>query len=725
MDYYSLSKEQQQFVGYALLGYSVLVDACIGSGKTTAIQTLCDLFPKDKTILYLTYNKLLKLDAKDKITGYNVDVTNYHGFAYRELVCRHVRTSMQECIRNYIQEAPPTRHYDVLVLDEYQDIDTEISEMLEHIKAVNPGIQIIAVGDMAQKIYDKTRLDAARFISGFLPAGYLKLEFTICFRLSTEHAAMLGDIWNKKIDGVNQNCSVVRMSRREAYKFLSGCQPGEILCLGANQGDRSYVQNSLEEDYPEIFNKKTVWSKINDRDGGATEPMPGVAIFTTYDGCKGMERDVCVLFDWDESYWNARIQKPGANYEIIRNIFCVAASRGKRKIVFVETNRAFLEAETLMQDPESDIKYKDMPISGMFDFKYAEDVEQAYKALKLTQIAPPGKVIEISTTDELIDLSPCVGMYQEAAYFTGYSIDAAIKQWFELHQDLDYKMVQGYEHWSVEQKVLFLTALETGQNRYYYQVAPGFVPPEKMREIAARLGTLLPPDAKVQPRCEVVFPEKGGLTKAFSAIGMADVTDATGCIYELKFVSELAYVHYLQCAMYMIAKQAPYGRLWNIRTGELWQIEIPDRKEFLSRVARAATKGRLKGYYLQDEKQAAPARQAPMRGSQRPVAAVPDVDTIVARATDKTVLKRLRKAQDEAANQSTKRVLEICMAHPETAARAIRNVLSMQTGSTPKKCAEFSWLPFEKAGIRPVFKQPSTWYKHFLVYAKIVAQTKS
>lgn len=51
-------------------GKNVLVDACIGSGKTTAIQELCNALPAYKRILYLTYNRLLKLDAKDKtITG--------------------------------------------------------------------------------------------------------------------------------------------------------------------------------------------------------------------------------------------------------------------------------------------------------------------------------------------------------------------------------------------------------------------------------------------------------------------------------------------------------------------------------------------------------------------------------------------------------------------------------------------------------------------------------
>ncbi len=77
-----LSDEQQGFVNKAIEGHNILVNACIGSGKTTAIQLLCNKIPKNKRILYLTYNKLLKLDAQAKIKNSNAKVQNYHGIAW-------------------------------------------------------------------------------------------------------------------------------------------------------------------------------------------------------------------------------------------------------------------------------------------------------------------------------------------------------------------------------------------------------------------------------------------------------------------------------------------------------------------------------------------------------------------------------------------------------------------------------------------------------------------
>ena len=143
-----LSDEQQLFVKEAILGNNILVDACIGSGKTTAIQYLCNELPKEKSILYLTYNRLLKLDAKKKIHNENVLATNYHGFAYYMLQKNKLNSGKSDSIQIFLNNDIEIPKYDVLILDEYQDIDTEISKMLLKIKTANEKIQIIAVGDL-------------------------------------------------------------------------------------------------------------------------------------------------------------------------------------------------------------------------------------------------------------------------------------------------------------------------------------------------------------------------------------------------------------------------------------------------------------------------------------------------------------------------------------------------------------------------------------------------
>lgn len=590
-----LSAEQQHFIDAAKSGKNVLVDACIGSGKTTAIQKLCEQLPLSKEVLYLTYNRLLKIDARDKIHRWNVTVTNYHGYAYmllkRNGISSGIRDLIQILLRSDIRFPP----VDVLIIDEYQDIEQEFAEMLWKIKEANPLMQIVAVGDMQQKIYDKTTLNVSEFIDAFLGA-HERLTFTLCFRLSSAHAAMLGRIWKKEIIGVNSNCIVEKMRAEQVVDFLSQQEPEDILCLGARTGDLADTLNILEEKYPDKFNKTTVYASITDDDGNrGVMPDNNCAIFTTFDSSKGLERRICVIFDFTESYWSVRVRKPQQSYEILRNIFCVAASRGKERIIFVTNGEALLSEGTLSAKPEDVNQLDIVDISGMFDFKYIESVEACYRLLKVQTISADDlHPINIRTRDALIDLSPCIGIYQEAVYFDGYNIDTELEFYFLTHPQ-DKGRYKAEEYKSLERKILFLTALETRQQRYITQVEKPLVKRVEKKDLIARLKKRLSRKEIVQVRGNIVFGTESG-KHAFTAMGQADVVKGD-TVYELKFVSKLSHVHVLQCACYMIALDLPRGILWNTKNNQTVEISIPDREKFLDAVVYAVTKGEVKRYY--------------------------------------------------------------------------------------------------------------------------------
>jgi len=354
-----LTDEQLNFISLAKEGKNILVDACIGSGKTTSIQILCQELPSNFQILYLTYNRLLKLDAQEKIVSKNTTVTNYHGFAGRYLYRIGVRAGRSDMIQVFLDKRPQLDHYDVMILDEYQDIDREIADLLLYIKQTNPNIQIIAVGDMEQKIYDKTTLDVMSFINNLL-GEHAELSFSTCFRLSAPIASKLGRIWNKTIVGVNEHCQVEVMDIDSITTFLTLQNPEDILCLGSRKGKMANVLNQLETICPEKYNKTTVYASINDDDAGTVNPKKENAIFTTFDSSKGLERRICVVFDYSEDYWEVRRNSPLQSYRILRNIFCVAASRGKDRIIFANEGRKILSEETLSKSFDTNERQKNL-----------------------------------------------------------------------------------------------------------------------------------------------------------------------------------------------------------------------------------------------------------------------------------------------------------------------------------------------------------------------------
>lgn len=593
LTYEELSDEQKAFIDLALTGKNVLVDACIGSGKTTAIQVLCNTI-HNKNILYLTYNRLLKLDAQDKIMSSNVIVQNYHGFAYEVLKGRYdqnVTLGIPDLIQTFNHLKPDVSGIDLLILDEYQDIEQELAEMLEIIKSCNPDMQIVAVGDLKQKIYDKTTLSVPAFISKYL-GTYKTLHFTKCFRLNAELASRLGKIWDKKINGVNKDCKVRKMSVREVTDYIAEQKLSDILCLGARTGSMSYVLNELEELYPEKFNKKTVYASISDEDRGCVQPSSSNAIFTTFDGSKGLERPICFIFDYTSDYWNTRLDMPMTDYSILRNIFCVAASRGKKEIIFVKGRNSIVTDEELSTPKAKNETFRSFYISEMFSFKYREDVESCYKLIKKRKIKGEKNVIDINNSDAMIDLAPCIGIYQEAGYFKNYDIDSEIEFSQLMHSDrppLSYD-----ENAGLQEKILYLTAYETYQDRYLKQVKAPFISKEQSKMINSRLANLFTRDEQVQRRCSLLFRDEGG--NIIEAEGRADVIK-DGCVYELKFCEDVTHEHFLQLGCYMVALGISKGVLWNTRNNERYEVRVPDRKKFLDAVVKCITKGNISQFY--------------------------------------------------------------------------------------------------------------------------------
>ena len=344
--------------------------------------------------------------------------------------------------------------------------------------------------------------------------------------------------------------------------------------------------------------KSTVFASIKDEGGGTTQPSEKTAIFTTFDSSKGLERKICVVFDFTEEYWILRTGMPLTKYEIMRNIFCVAASRGKERIIFVKNNTRTgkgietpLSEKMLRTPTEENITFEDFDISTMFDFKYKEDVEEAYQELEIKEIPLTDKtVIDIKSNDELIDLSPCIGTYQEAVFFRGYDIDKEIEYTMKLHPDrpsLNYDT-----NGMMEDKILFLTAYDTYQDRYVKQVEKPIVSDEQKKELTNRLSTQFTPYETVQVLGSMTVLDDDDKI-LFYIDGKCDVL-TNEFIYELKFVTELKHEHFLQLACYLVALDMEKGKLWNTKKNEMYEITVPDKAKFMRKVVKAITKGKIK-----------------------------------------------------------------------------------------------------------------------------------
>lgn len=609
-DAIDLTTEQKSLIEYALAGYNVMCNACIGSGKTTTIQRLCLELPKDKSILYLTYNKSLKLDAQRKIKLKDKSssmVQNYHGFSY--VICKHNNLCVNNTnsIEVLLKSNLSVNSYDVLIIDEYQDISDEISKLLLKIKERNPNIQIVVVGDMDQRIYDRN-LDVLTFFKQFI-GKHKEVYLTTCFRLNGSYANEIGIAWDKKINGTNEKCKIMCMEVDEVVSFLSAQNPQDVLVLGKNNyGTRTEIQNQLEKEYPEKYNKNTLYASISDsNETGNTQHAKkrsqnaNCALFITYDQCKGLERDTCVICNFDSLYWKSRTGNTNAKYEIMKNLFLVAITRGKKNIIFCnpeqtsESNQGskrpypYSVIDEIKKPTSTNKTINDLTASNMYNFRYKENIDELYSELIITEIPQKNQSeIVCKNKEGLIDLSPCVGEYQESIFFVDYDINKEVNLLKDDKKKLYKLRMNNFK--KITDKILLFTAIETGQERYISQTQ-GIRLFEENEEtkLIKRLSTHLSKNSKHQITMDPIKIEYAN-GEQFSIHGVADAQKGN-TIYELKYVDEPKKEHFLQLATYMLGLHKSKGVLWNTRKNQYYEVKIKNKKSFVNKIVQAVSNG--------------------------------------------------------------------------------------------------------------------------------------
>lgn len=608
----TLTDEQQFFIDRALAGKNILVDACIGSGKTTTIQKACEAL-SPKRVLYLTYNRRLYDDACKKIHDNNTTIATFHRFAAQCCFGNGIEaTSMNTVCRQFAQNVNHIPKYDVVIVDEYQDLREDTAGVLNAICRISydeyDGFvpQFLIVGDMQQKIYDTSSFKADEFIQQLF--GIIKndeyMRFTKCFRLAPSYAAEIGQAWGKSIVGCNPNCSVeIIDSMRHLANIVKGYEPNEILVLGGKMswGARTQLQNMLEEMYPNKFNKNTVYASMDEQDEMQSFDTSDAAIFTTYDSAKGLERRVCVVCDFTPKYLDAR-QKHSVSRQVLKNIFLVAASRGKERILFYQGERdEILDFKTVGKiTGDMPIDMKPAPISRAFEHKYEEDIRDCMDFLKVEQIRGPGKVIKATKSEGFIDLSPCVGIHAQATFFEDFDIDAIINRDLIDARNKGLKLPDYRTDWSLQKKILYYTAMESGQLRYLRDIKKKYVSKASDQAIHKRLSEAFDGTEAVELPCQITFQntkeaDTGTRIGDKTLTGRCDAFTHDGELYELKFVDTISSDHQLQAVLYSIAFGVDHAIIWNLQDDVKLSVSIEPEKisDFLQCVCKCISKDML------------------------------------------------------------------------------------------------------------------------------------
>jgi len=311
----SPSKEQQEIVNH-IKNHNVIVDSTAGSGKTTVIQFIAEVYT-NLEILVLTYNAQLKNETRKRLGNYpNVDVHSYHSFC----VANYDKNAYTDDKINYIvqNDTKCTINYDIIIADESQDITPLLYKLLCKILIDNAKkANIMIMGDQMQSIY-KFREADPRFItfSDKIFNKFNDLEWVNCTLSQTFRCTIpMVDFINECMIGYKRMISTKASKNKPDYiicnsygypcsiikDYLSIYKPQDIFVVAFSIKDRTpikhlanYVTNNL--DVP-------IYCSNSDQESLDSRVIENKLVFSSIHQIKGRERKAVIFIGFDDSYF--------------------------------------------------------------------------------------------------------------------------------------------------------------------------------------------------------------------------------------------------------------------------------------------------------------------------------------------------------------------------------------------------------------------------------------
>ena len=361
---HSASVEQQIITSHVSNGFNVCTKATAGSGKSTSIIYLADTL-KNKRILQITYNSMLRKEFKEKIENLkisNIDVHTYHSLGVKFFSSKaHTDSGLRQILHNNLILIEPVPKYDIVVIDECQDMSPLYFQFVQYfLNKTRSKIQIVILGDNLQGIYEFKGSDV-RFLTmaeelwknkPFLKTNiFYHCTLKMSYRITNQMAKFINismlncDNENRVLyacrDGApvqyirNSTFNTERIVVNIIQRILDeGDLPSDIFILASSvKGVSSNVrkiENALSQRGIPCYIPNIDTEKLDER------VVEGKIVFSTFHTVKGRQRKYVFVVGFDESYmtYNAR-NIPG---DVCPNPLFVACTRATHTLFLLEGN---------------------------------------------------------------------------------------------------------------------------------------------------------------------------------------------------------------------------------------------------------------------------------------------------------------------------------------------------------------------------------------------------
>ncbi len=357
------SQEQQCIIDASVNNQNIIVNAVPGSGKTTTSLMIAHA-NKHRKILYMTFSKRLKDENRLKVKKYNIKNMESESF---HSATKHFGPLFKACKNDdrlsiFLRHPPvEVNNFDILLIDEVQDVKPIIFQLIKYILACNPTAQIIALGDEHQSVYKFNNADP-RFLTlldKLVKRSFQRLSLHTSFRMPTQMAKFVSNvIMDRKIiinsdkpGSVTPSVHIWRINydssnsiARKLFSYMKSidCKDGMFI---SNSVKTRTIKNKPLSPFVHFMNKLTLDKKlIYQQDNSAhVSERASLGKFMFLSGCasKGLERPyVFVMTFSDEYYELAHNEYKKSNIQRCDETSFVAFTRAQKElhIISIDTN---------------------------------------------------------------------------------------------------------------------------------------------------------------------------------------------------------------------------------------------------------------------------------------------------------------------------------------------------------------------------------------------------
>jgi hypothetical protein len=352
-----LTDEQEEVKRVILSGKSCVVNACPGAGKTTLSLVVAKDFKK-KTLI-LTFSSKLKDETRGKIKENNMEnhckVHSYNS-APRDHYLKDARNDEDIYIILATDMEPGDKiDYEFIVLDEIQDMTkVHYKYLVKFIKDMNINPVFLIIGDIDQSIFQFKGADG-RYLTMFdqleFNGEFIQKNLTKTFRLTNHMVSFI----NEAVYGYTKytslspikDCKPVSYIKCDTFgdktlfkhlvKKIKGYDINEVYIVAPSIKSTDIHIKRLEN-YIAIHHREIkVYIPKSDNDYTNDKVCENKIVMTNYHKVKGSEKQLVIVFGFDESYFKFNASETDPT-DRITNPMLVGITRASSELILIQDN---------------------------------------------------------------------------------------------------------------------------------------------------------------------------------------------------------------------------------------------------------------------------------------------------------------------------------------------------------------------------------------------------